>query len=87
MPYRINLSPRARRDLAKLPHPIRVQVRDRIDSLAVDPRPRGGKKLTGYTNRHRVKAGQYRIVYEIDDTVLLVSILTVAPRKSVYEDG
>ncbi len=55
-----------------------------IDGLAIDPRPSGVVKLSGEENLYRVRAGDYRIVYSIQDAALLVLIVKVGDRKDVY---
>ena len=70
--YRLELSPRAIRDLKKLPAQIQVRLKGHIDSLAQDPRPRGVSKLRGDANAYRIRVGDYRVLYEIHDRVLLL---------------
>jgi len=70
--------------LAKLPKDLRERLRQAIDYLATDPRPRGCKKLTGYARLYRVRVGDWRIVYSIEDDRLVVLVLEVGPRGSVY---
>jgi mRNA interferase RelE/StbE len=50
------------------------------------PRPPGCVKLTGYPNLYRIRVGNYRIVYEIQDAKLIIIVITVADRKDVYRD-
>jgi mRNA interferase RelE/StbE len=52
--------------------------------LKADPRPHGVEKLTDTDNLHRVRAGSFRIIYQIRDEVLLVTIVKVAPRNEAY---
>ncbi len=52
--------------------------------LSDNPRPSGVKKLCGYTSTYRVRVGDYRIVYEVDDSAQEVCLLHVADRKDVY---
>jgi len=61
----------------------RLLIVRRIQGLASDPRPHGCEKLTG-SEYYRVRQGKYRIVYEIQDSVLIVHIVKVAHRKDVY---
>ena len=56
----------------------------RIQSLGENPRPFGCEKLSGHLDRYRVREGNYRIVYSIDDEKLLVDIVKVGHRKDVY---
>jgi len=57
---------------------------ERIDSLGKDPRPHGSEKLAGYNDRYRVRQGNFRIVYLVDDGRLEVTIFKVGHRKDVY---
>ncbi|HUG15523.1 MAG TPA: type II toxin-antitoxin system RelE/ParE family toxin [Thermomicrobiales bacterium] len=83
-PYTIRLTPAAARQLRSLPPQTRVRVVARIDALAVDPRPPGCEKLQGSERHHRVRSGDYRIIYRIDDAELIVSIVHMGHRRDVY---
>jgi len=83
MAYQVLLSPRARRDLEKLPHVVAERVARAIDGLATNPRPAGAKKMQGDENLWRIRLGAYRVVYEIHDGRLIVLIVRVADRKDV----
>jgi mRNA interferase RelE/StbE len=65
----------------------RARIAARISALAEDPRPPGVEKLSGTTEKYRIRQGDYRIVYEIHDDVLLVYVVRVADRKDVYRKG
>jgi len=82
--YRLELSPRAIRDLKKLPVGIQVRLKVHIDALAANPRPRGVSKLKGDTNAYRIRVGDYRVVFEIHDPLLLLVVLKIADRKEAY---
>ena len=56
----------------------------RIQSLGENPRPLGCEKLAGHLDRYRVREGNYRILYSIDDEKLLVDVVKVGHRKDVY---
>ena len=62
----------------------RQRVVERIQALATDPRAHGSEKLAGYTDRYRMRQGQYRIIYLIDDERREVTIFKVGHRKDVY---
>ena len=62
----------------------RQRVVNRIQGLAQDPRAAGSEKLAGYVDRYRVRQGQYRIVYLIDDRLHEVTVFKVAHRKDAY---
>jgi mRNA interferase RelE/StbE len=84
MTYRLELRPSARKELRKLPHSVYDHAVAGINGLAQNPRPFGVKKLAGYQNRHRIRVGDYRIIYEIHDDVLLVLVVRVAHRREAY---
>lgn len=56
----------------------------RIASLAMDPRPQGCEKLSGQVDLFRVRSGNYRVIYEIADDVVLVTVIKIGHRKDVY---
>jgi mRNA interferase RelE/StbE len=62
----------------------RQQIVLRIQSLGENPRPLGCEKLSGHLDRYRVREGNYRILYSIDDKKLLVDVVKVGHRKDVY---
>ena len=62
----------------------RRRVIERIQALRSDPRAQGTEKLAGYIDRYRVRQGQYRIVYLIDDRRHEITVFRVAHRKDVY---
>lgn len=85
MSYRIELSPAAARQLRKLDGPARRRVQAAVELLASDPRPPSAKKLVGGDGEWRVRTGDYRIVYEIHDGVLVVLVLAVGHRREIYQ--
>jgi mRNA interferase RelE/StbE len=82
--YRIELRPAAVRDLRKLDTVVRRRLAAAIDRLAQTPRPPGVEKLQGQEDRYRVRVGEYRILYEIEDRALLVLVVRVGHRREVY---
>jgi mRNA interferase RelE/StbE len=73
------------KDLRELPKADVKRILQRIRSLADDPRPPGCEKLSGQ-ERYRIRQGAYRIVYEIDDHVLIVLVVKVGHRRDVYHN-
>jgi mRNA interferase RelE/StbE len=63
----------------------RQRVVERIQQLASDPRPHGCEKLSGRHPRYRIRQGQFRILYEIEDEVLVIFVVKVADRREVYK--
>jgi mRNA interferase RelE/StbE len=82
-PYQIRLHPQAARAFQRLQKPIRNRIAAAIDALADDPRPTGTTKLAGRDD-YRVRVGDYRIVYAVDDAERLVLIGRIAHRREVY---
>lgn len=85
MNYRIEFTTAAARQSKKLPLAARNRVLDAIAALAVDPRPRGSRKLTGEEVAWRIRVGDYRVIYEINDSVLVVTVVRTAHRREVYD--
>ena len=83
MSYRIELESRARREFLGLEGGIRRRIEDVIDDLSRDPRPPGAKKLVG-KGGYRIRKGDYRILYLIDDAAKLVRIYRVGHRREIY---
>lgn len=83
MNYTISILRRAQKELAELSAEAYERVRDSILALAEDPRPSGCVKLT---NREgwRIRVGDYRVIYEIEDKQRIVTILAIGHRRDVY---
>ena len=62
----------------------RERITRRILALANDPRPPGVEKLSGTSEKYRIRQGNFRILYEIEDGVLIVNVVKIADRKEVY---
>lgn len=61
-----------------------MPILDAIENLAENPRPKGYKKLKGRTG-YRIRVGNYRIIYEIFDDILLIDVIDLGHRKDIYE--
>jgi mRNA interferase RelE/StbE len=85
MTYRIALSPMAARQLRKLDAQVRRRIQAALDLLAEEPRPPSATRLVGGAGEWRVRTGDYRIVYEIEDERLLILVLRIGHRREVYE--
>ena len=82
--YRITFARSAGRDLDKLDPPVAQRVLAAIQKLASNPRPPGCVKLTGSLNDWRIRAGDWRILYTIDDTAAVVDIAAIRHRSDAY---
>ena len=83
--YEILISPAAEKDYKKIPAKEIERINNTIDSLAGNPRPAGYKKLKG-RNAYRVRTGNYRIIYEIEEKSLHVFVIRIRDRKEVYRN-
>jgi mRNA interferase RelE/StbE len=82
--YTIELKPSAVRDMQRLPHAIQKRVAQKIDALAHDPFPRGSTKLEASDKLRRIRVGDYRIIYQVRQEVLVVFVIRVKQRGDVY---
>ena len=82
--YAIEFTPAAARSLRALPGPVLGRVTAAIDDLAGDPRPRGCKQMAGRPPRWRIRVGDHRVIYRIDDRVRIVGIMSVGRRDDIY---
>lgn len=86
MIYKVEFTKGARKLFRKLSQELQDRIQSKIDDLAIQPRPDGVKKLQGEEHSYRIRVGEYRIVYEIYDDILLVSIVRVGHRNKIYKD-
>ena len=84
MSYQIELRPAAVRALKRIAHQARDRIRGAISLLGENPRPPGAKALKGRPGL-RVRVGDYRIIYTVDDDILIVTVITLGHRREVYE--
>lgn len=84
MNYLIEFSKRAEKQFLALPQSIQERLVPHINALAENPRPSKVKKLVGEENQYRIRVGDYRIVYQIQDQLLLVLILKIGHRSDIY---
>jgi mRNA interferase RelE/StbE len=82
--YAIDIRPRARRSLGQLDPAVRRAVAQTIDALSADPRPMGAAPLKGHRPYLRVRSGDYRIIYAVDDQSCVVTVAAVGHRREVY---
>jgi mRNA interferase RelE/StbE len=82
--YIVFLSNKAQKQLDKLPDNIAEPILGAIGALETEPRPLGCKKLKGREG-YRIRIGNYRVIYDIIDTELIVDVITLGHRKDIYE--
>jgi len=84
MAYRVVLLRSATRELGQLHQPLRGRVTRAVGALATDPRPSGAKLLTGLEGIWRIRVGDYRILYQIDDDIVRVLVIKIRHRSDAY---
>jgi mRNA interferase RelE/StbE len=86
--YKVVIKKSAAKELEDVPgKKDRERIVRRIEALASNPRPPGVEKLSGTGEKYRIRQGNFRIVYEIRDDVLVVTVIRIADRKDVYRKG
>ena len=83
--YTIVFARSARRELDKLSDSIVDRMLPRIEELSANPRPHGCRKIKGSDNLWRLRVGDYRVIYAVDDRQRLVDIVTVRHRRDAYK--
>jgi mRNA interferase RelE/StbE len=83
--YGVALTSSAEKELEKLPGQWIARIVPRLENLASNPRPPGCLKLKGGNREWRIRVGDYRVVYTIDDTEFLVEVTRIRHRSEVYE--
>jgi mRNA interferase RelE/StbE len=82
--YRIEFRPAALRELRKIDRLMQPRIQGAIALLAQDPRPPASRPLRGREG-YRLRAGDYRIIYTIDNGVLLIVVVAIGHRRDVYQ--
>ncbi len=83
--YKLSIKPSAGKELEAVGSKAdRTRIVAKIAALATNPRPHGSEKLAGYDDRYRIRQGNYRVVYEIDDDASHITIYKIGHRREVY---
>ena len=83
--YRIEIKRSAVKELEAIPAKDRRRIATKIQALAGNPRPAGCDKLSGH-DKYRIRQGNYRILYTIEDDVLVVTVIKIGGRRDVYRE-
>jgi mRNA interferase RelE/StbE len=83
--YSLEIKQSAQKELDALDETLFIRIDRKILALADNPRPTGCKKLKGYKDQWRIRSGDWRVVYIIDDAAKLISVTRIAHRREVYE--
>ncbi|MBN3947843.1 MAG: type II toxin-antitoxin system RelE/ParE family toxin [Nostoc sp. NMS7] len=86
MSYKVEILKGALKQLKKLLPELQERIQFKIDDLATEPRPNGVKKLKGKENAYRIRVGEYRVIYDIFDNILVVNVVELGHRSKVYKD-
>ena len=82
--YQVIFATSAQKELEALPNEVISRIYIKIKALAVEPRPDGCKKLKGQPNCWRIRVGDYRVIYSVDDDSYIIEITTVCHRSKAY---
>lgn len=82
--YTVEFTSAAARQVRKLPRPAQVRVLGAIELLGTDPRLPGARKLAGEATAWRMRVGEYRVIYDVFDRSLIVTVVRVGHRREVY---
>lgn len=83
-PYQIKFKASAAKEFQQLSPKLKTRLRLVIEELSTEARPNGVKKLKGYEDLYRLRVGDYRIVYSIEDVIKIVHIIKIGHRRDVY---
>ena len=82
--YAVSFRRSAEKDLHRLDTTVQRRVMKAVEDLADTPRPSGCKKLQGSNDAYRIRVGDYRIIYSVDDSIHIVAIERIRHRREVY---
>ena len=82
--YKLQFKAAVQKDLRKIPKKDVLRILDKIEALSDNPIPPQAEKLSG-DEKYRIRQGNYRILYQIEDNILLVTVVKVGHRRDVYQ--
>ena len=83
--YLIRFKKSAEKEIEKLPASVVKKIAPAINSLAKDPRPKGAKKLESKEEIWRIRIGDYRVLYAIEDVIKIIEVRNIGHRKDIYK--
>ncbi len=83
--YEVRFKPSVQKTLDGLQKKLVTRILNRIEQLAVEPRPRDARKLKGSTDYYRIRSGDYRIIYTVQDDIFLILVVAIGERGSIYK--
>lgn len=85
MAFTVKIANKAQKELKKVSPPYQQKIIKAVKELALNPMPIGVKKLKGRPNEYRVRVADYRIIYEIHDSEMIILVVKVGHRKAIYK--
>ena len=82
--YRVELAQGVEKDLRKIPARQVEKISVAIDKLSLNPTPPGCVNLVGYDSEYRIRVGDYRVIYQIYNSVLIILVVEIGHRKDIY---
>ena len=82
--YEVRVKRSAEKQLGEIPTRMADRIAKAINGLANDPRPKGVKKLQGEHELYRIRVSDYRVIYSIQDKLLVVEVIKIGQRKEIY---
>ena len=86
MHYKLEYKSSVKKELSKLAKTVRLAVVHKIELLRQEPRPEGSAKLKGSSDLYRIRHGDYRVIYKIQDLVLVILIIRIGHRREIYKN-
>ncbi|MBT4879846.1 MAG: type II toxin-antitoxin system RelE/ParE family toxin [Alphaproteobacteria bacterium] len=86
MSYEVVIGPRVRKSFKAIPRKCQTLILLKLNKLKENPRPSGCKKLKPQEDLYRIRIGEYRVIYEIKDSKLIVIIVKIGNRKNIYKE-
>ena len=83
--YYVTIESSAAKTLIKINRADQRRISEKIKALGADPRPNGCVKLTGAEDAYRIRVGEYRVVYLIEDAIRVITITRIGHRRDIYE--
>jgi mRNA interferase RelE/StbE len=83
--YQVEWTRSAAREVRKLPTAVALRIAEGVGELAATPRPAGCRKLAGHANLWRIRFGNYRVIYSVNDRIRVVRVERIADRKDAYK--
>ena len=83
--YQVIIKKQVEKQLEKIPRNYFRSISKSLDKLSFNPRPSGCKKLTNFDGLYRIKVGNYRVIYLIEDDKLIIEIIKIGHRQSIYK--